>query len=73
MSHTDNLITASIRSLKDMVKQAGFPVLQITAQRIAAQIRDLNHTGKLAVNEQWRLNYSCLVCPQCPLLMKPLH
>lgn len=48
-------------------------VLQISAQCVGAEIRDLNHAGQLAVNEHWCLDDAVDACPECPGGMERAH
>lgn len=49
-------IISSIGSLVNLVEQRLLAVLQVSAECIGAQIRNLDHFSKLAIHEQGRFN-----------------
>jgi hypothetical protein len=70
MANADRDIASPVSALKYVIKYGSLAVFQKTPQPIRAQIGDLNHAGKLAINEQRRFNYALNICPKRTRPMK---
>jgi hypothetical protein len=51
VAHADHRISDSIGTYEQRIEEVGFAVFDITAKSIAAEVRDLHHAGKGAVDE----------------------
>jgi hypothetical protein len=71
--YTHHGIDSTVRPGEDQVEEFVFLVLQIPAQRIAAQIGHLNHACQLAVDEQGRFNDVLHIDPKRAAVMELLH
>ncbi len=73
MPDANNHVVLPIGTLEYPVEQGGLAILQISAQRVRADIRDLHHARKLTVNKQRRLDDAVDAGPESAALVIPLH